>query len=109
MSIKPVIQRARARQDVDAALEHYLTEAGERIALAFVATLEQAYGHLARHPASGSPRYSHELDLPGLRAWTLARFPYLVFYFERDDHIDVWRVLNMRCDVPAWMQDSDAR
>jgi hypothetical protein len=33
-----------------------------------------------RHPASGSPRFSHELDIPGLRHWAVQGFPYLVFY-----------------------------
>ena len=42
--------------------------------------LEKAFAHLSRQPASGSPRYAHKLDLPGLRSWPLTRFPYLVFY-----------------------------
>jgi len=45
------------------------------------------------------------LNLPGVRFWPLTRHPYLVFYVERDDHIDVWRVLHGRRDVPAWMAD----
>jgi toxin ParE1/3/4 len=30
----------------------------------------------------------------------------LVFFVERDDHIDVWRVLHGRRDIAARMQDS---
>jgi toxin ParE1/3/4 len=52
-------------------------------------------------------RYAHELDLPGLRSWALSRYPYLVFYVERPDHVDVWRVLNSQRDLPAWMQVPD--
>jgi len=37
----------------------------------------------------------------------LTRFPHLVFYFERDDYIDVWRVLHGRRDIPAWMQAAE--
>lgn len=37
----------------------------------------------------------------------VARYPYLVFYIERPDHIDVWRVLHGQRDVPAWMQEPD--
>jgi toxin ParE1/3/4 len=33
----------------------------------------------------------------------LAGFPWLVFYVERQDRIDVWRVLNARSDIPTWM------
>ena len=64
---------------------------------------EQAYVHIGRHPATGSPRYAHELDLPGLRSWPLTRYPHPVFYIERSDHIDVWRVLHGQRDVPAWL------
>lgn len=104
MSAKPVIPRERARRDIDEAVDHYLAEAGERVALGFIDALEQAFRHIARHPATGSPRYGHELDLPGLRSWPLKRYPYLVFYVERDDHVDVWRVLHGQRDIPAWMR-----
>jgi toxin ParE1/3/4 len=33
----------------------------------------------------------------------LWRFPYLVFYLERADCIDVWRVLHAQRDIPSWM------
>ena len=70
--------------------------------------LEKAYAHIARHPATGSPRYAHELNLPGLRDWPLTRYPHLVFYVEHPDQIDVWRVLHGQRDIPAWMQEPDA-
>ena len=107
MSVKPVIPRALANRDVDQAIDHYLDEGGERVGLGFIEALEKAYRHIARHPASGSPRYAQELDFPGLRAWPLKRYPYLVFYVERDDHIDVWRVLHSQRDLPAWMREPE--
>lgn len=67
------------------------------------------YARIGRHPASGSRRYAHELNLPGLRFRPLSRYPHLVFYLERADRIDVWRVLHGQRDIPAWMQESDAR
>ncbi|PAT43484.1 type II toxin-antitoxin system RelE/ParE family toxin [Vandammella animalimorsus] len=102
-ALPPVIPRAQARRDVDQALEHYLREQAVPAALGFIDALEQAYAQIARHPATGSPRYAHELDLPGLRSWPLKRYPYLVFYVARSDHIDVWRVLHERRDMPAWL------
>ena len=42
MSGKPVVLRERARRDIDEAVEHYLTEAGEAVALAFIDALEDA-------------------------------------------------------------------
>jgi toxin ParE1/3/4 len=75
--------------------------------LKFIDALEQALQHIGRHPAIGSPRYAHELDLPGLRCWQVKGYPHLVFYVEPDDHVDVWRVLHGSRDIPAWMQAPD--
>ncbi|MDH4553974.1 type II toxin-antitoxin system RelE/ParE family toxin [Pseudomonas sp. BN417] len=107
MKAKPVIPRALANQDIDDAVGYYLNEDAEQAALGFIDAPEGAYKRISRHPESGSSRYAHELDLPGLRSWSLKRYPYLVFYIERDDHIDVWRVLHGMRDIPAWMQGSD--
>jgi len=107
VKLKPVVPREQANQDVDDAVAYYLEEGAASVALDFIDALEQAYTHIGRHPGTGSPRYGHELNLAGLRSWTLSRYPYLVFYIERPDHIDVWRVLHGQRDIPAWMQDPD--
>ena len=88
MSGKPVRPRAQARRDIEHAIDYYLRDAGAEIAFAF---------------------YAHELALPGLRAFALRRYPYLAFYVERDDHIDVWRVLHARRDIPARMGVGEGR
>ena len=93
MSGKPVVLRETARRDIDEAVGHYLAEAGEAVALAFIDALEDARRQIGEQPGSGSPRYAHELDIPGLRLRAAGRFPYLVFYVEREAEIDVWRVL----------------
>ncbi len=105
MKPKPVVPRALALQDIDEALAYYLSEQPQAAALGFVDALQVAFDHIGRHPATGSPRYAHELDVPGLRSWRLSKYPYLVFYVERADHIDVWRVLHVHRDIPAWMQE----
>ena len=107
MTGKPVIPREQANRDVDDALAYYLMENAESAALGFVDALEQAYTHINRHPGTGSPRYAHELNLPGLRFWPLTRYPYRAFYVERVDHIDVWRVLHGQRDIPAWMHEPE--
>lgn len=108
MTAKPVVPREQANRDVDDALAYYLSEGAESAALGLIDALEKAYARISRRPAAGSPRYAHELNLPGVRLWPLARYPYLVFYVERPDHIDVWRVLHGQRDIPAWMQAPDA-
>ncbi len=75
----------------------------------FIDALEKAYTHIGRHAASGSPRYSHELNLPGMRCWPLTHYPHLVFYVDRADHIDVWRVLHGERDIPSWLQEAGNR
>ncbi len=107
MKAKPVIPREQANRDVDDAVAYYLNEAIEAVALGFIDALAKAYGHIARHPATGSPRYAHELNLPSLRVWPLTHYPHLVFYVEHPGHIDVWRVLHGQRDIPAWMQEPD--
>jgi len=106
----PVIPREEAYRDVEVTVDHYLDnfrllEGSERAALGFVNAPEDAYLHIGRHPTTGSPRYAHELNLPGLRSWPLTRYPQIVFYVERSDHIDVWRVLDGKRDVPQWMSE----
>lgn len=103
MKAKAVVPRELARRDVDEAIAYYLDEQADHAALGFIDALEKAYLHIGRHPATGSSRYAHELDLPGLRSWPLTGYPYLVFYIERQDHIDVWRVLHGQRDIPVWM------
>lgn len=105
MSKKPVLPRRLARRDVEAAVDYYSREARPDVALGFIDALERVYRMISTHPRAGSPRYAHELALPGLRVRGLMHYPYLVFYIERDDHIDIWRVLHAQRDIPSWMQD----
>ena len=107
MTAKPVVPRELANQDIDDAIAYYLSEGVEQAAFGFIDALEHAYARIGRHPATGSPRYAHELNLPGLRFWPLAHYPHLVFYIERAEHIDGWRVLHGQRDIPAWMQEPD--
>lgn len=105
MTGKPVVLRQQARRDVAEAVEHYLAEASAAVAAAFIDALEDAFRRVGEHPASGSPRYAVELNLPGVRSWIVTGFPYLIFYVEREADIDVWRVLHGARDVPAWLRE----
>lgn len=89
MKAKPVVPREQARRDVDETIAFYLNEGAEQAALGFIDALEMAYTHIGRHPATGSPRYAHELNLQGLHVWPLSRYPHLVFYMERPDPISM--------------------
>ena len=98
--MKPAIQRAQAQRDVTQAFDYYLDTAGTAIAIDFVQDMDACMQRIERFPAAGSPRYADLLDVEGLRFSVIERFPYLVFYFERADYVDIVRVLHQRQDIP---------
>lgn len=102
---RPIIPRSLADQDIDDAITHYLREAGPPTAARFVNALERSFERVGRHPAAGSPRLAVELDIPGLRTQRVIGFPHQIFYVERPDHIDVWRVLHGRRDLSQALQE----
>jgi len=107
MTIKPVIPRDQAIEDVEHALGYYLDEGAAQAASDLIDALQVAYRLIGRHPGIGSPRYGYELGVPGLRGRALQHFPYTVLYVERTGHVDVLRVLHQRGDIPELLRDLD--
>ncbi len=105
MKRKSVILRQQAEQDVDDVISYYLSQTAGQAALGFIDAIERAYDHLASYPESGAPRHAHELNIPGIRFWPIQSYPYLIFYMDRADYVDVWRVLHAERDIPNWMQE----
>ena len=56
---------------------------------------------IERYPAAGALRYAELLNVEGLRCSAIERFPYLVFYFERADFLNILRVLHQHRDIPG--------
>ena len=108
MTAKSIIPRTLALRDIEDAVDYYAREVGSHVALGYVEDLQNAYELIASHPALGSLRYGYEIGLPGLRSVQLKRHPYLIFYLEQIDHIDVWRVLHAKMDIPAWLQNPNS-
>mgnify|MGYP001208925956 CR=1 FL=1 len=105
MSHKPVVRRRRADDDIEAAITYYLNEAGAEVATDFTNQLEESLRKISRHPAIGSPRYGHFVQIPELRHWPVKKFPYLVFYIEKENRIELTRVLHSSMDIPSWLND----
>lgn len=101
--MKPLHWHPQGRRDADEAAAWYAEQGGLDLELAFTDALEAATRQLARHPGIGSPRYADSLKIPELRFWPAKKFPYLVFYMERETQVDVSRVLHAERDIPAWM------
>ena len=103
----PLSRRERADLDIDEALHHDLA-VSPAVALGFIDALETALSHVQRAPATGSPRWAHALNIPGLRSWPCKRYPYIVFYMPLPGRIEIWRVLHDKRDIPAWLNEDTA-
>lgn len=103
---KPVIRLELAQADERGAVIHYAREAGLDLSLRFTEALRDAYRSIGERPAIGSPRYGDLLGIENLRSRKVKRFPFLVFYVERVDHVDIWRVLHSQRDIAAWLGDA---
>ena len=92
-SIKPIFRRPKAAEDVE---QHamYIADGSIDAALRFLERAEQTIKGLALFPASGSPFPSRLPELVGLRTKLVKDFPnHVVFYIEREETIEVIRVL----------------
>ncbi|MDA3038989.1 MAG: type II toxin-antitoxin system RelE/ParE family toxin [Actinomycetota bacterium] len=78
-------------------------ETGERFFDAAVSTLET----IESMPGVGSLLLGELSDIPGLRSYRIAGFPCGWFYFERDEYVDVIRLLSYAQDLPALLFDID--
>lgn len=104
---KAVVRLESAQADERDATAHYAREAGLDVALRFTEALRDVYRSIADRPGIGSPRYGDFLGIENLRSRTVKRFPYLVFYVEREDHIDIWRILQAQRDIAAWLRGAN--
>lgn len=102
---KPVTFRDLASVDLDSAADYYVAEAGNHVAVRFVNAVEAAARRVGQNPGIGTLRFAYDLSIPDLRAVTVGRFPYVMFYVEHPDAIEVWRLLHTRRDLPATLQD----
>jgi toxin ParE1/3/4 len=94
--------------DIQTATDYYRDEVDELVAGRFIDAVEAALARIGKHSQIGTLRFAYELAIPDLRAWNIAGFPYVVFYLDRDDHVDVWRLLHAKRDIPATLQDEPA-
>lgn len=96
--MKPVVVSNAAAQDIDGATDYY---ADIEIALAegWLASVQRGVADIGRQPRLGSPLFAERLGITGLRHKLVRKFPYLMFYIEREREIVIVRVLHERRDV----------
>ena len=104
---KPVIRLESAQADEREIVAHYAREAGLDLALRFTEALKDTYRSIGDRPAIGSSRYGDLIGIENLRSRRVRRFPFRVFYVDRDDHIDVWRIIHERRDIGTSLRDAN--
>ena len=103
--MKPALLRLSAKQDLSDAAVYYAERGGEALGEDLMAQALLALARIESMPGIGSPGSGQLIGLPGLRAWRLKVFPMRWFYFERDTHLDVVRLLADRQDIAAILAD----
>ena len=97
--MKPARLRPQAKHDRQAEVRYYRNQAGTPVAETFVLATEHALDLLERNPGMGSSLLGALLGIPTLRTWRVTGFPLLWLYVEREDHLDVIRLLGEKQDV----------
>jgi toxin ParE1/3/4 len=108
LAAKPVQFRDLATFDLELANGYYVAEADVATAIRFIDAVEATAKRIGRNPRLGSLRFAYELSVPDLRVVAVGRFPYLLFYLERETSVDVWRLLHTSRDIPASLREPDA-
>ena len=99
--MKPARLRPKAKEDRKDEVRYYRSKAGTSIAESLVTATQLALDQIEREPAMGSPRLGQLAEIPNMRSWRVTGFPLVWFYFEREDHLDVVRLLGERQDILA--------
>lgn len=107
MMAKRVVLLPAVEQDIADILAYCKQQGGVSLSIQWAEAVEAALRYVGSHPASGSPRYAGMLGLSGLRFWRIRKFPYLVFYVEHAEHVDVWRALHAERDIPHWLVETE--
>lgn len=99
--MKPAHLRPQALADRKDSARYYRRAASTRISEEMVSAARDVFNQIEQNPGMGSPRVGQQLDIPGLRSWRVSGFPLIWFYFEREDYLDVVRLLGERQDIQA--------
>jgi toxin ParE1/3/4 len=96
---KRIVITPKASADLDKHFE-YLAQYNIEAALNFFDAARQTFAQIARTPGVGSPYIVRNKTLQGLRRWAVKGFnTQRMFYFDRDDFIEIIRVLNAARDI----------
>jgi toxin ParE1/3/4 len=103
LKAKPILPHRHAIEDADDVIDCYREHAGTLISQNFASEVDEAYACLSRHPNIGSPRTALDLDIEGIKSWSLKRFPHQIYYRVLDDRIELCRVLHPKRKITQAM------
>lgn len=107
MTPKPVIPRRAAQHDLEVIDDYLFQRGGWPAKEQFLKAFREATMQIGLYPQTGSPRHGIILGIQGLRSWRITKFPYLLCYVEREEFIDLWRVLDGRRHLEVLLRDHD--
>jgi toxin ParE1/3/4 len=101
-----ITRRPQAEADLTDQFIYYLAAGGAELAERFLTAVEAATQRLLETPGIGVKRSFRHPSLQGLRMHPVRGFErHLVFYHERDDGIEIVRVLHGARDIPSAMDE----
>ena len=83
-----------ADREIDAQVAYYAEQGGAALAERFYAALKSTFQSLVENPGHGRRFESSHAALAGVRIWLVHGFPFLVYYREVDDGIEILHVLH---------------
>lgn len=98
---KKITIRPRASQDID---DHYdfIAQRNPEAALQFFDAVRLTIAQLARMPGLGSIYRVRQYHLQGMRKWAVKGFKkHLIFYLERDEAVEIVRILYASQDITS--------
>lgn len=82
-----LVIRPRAAFDLEEAVDYYSQVASSEVAERFINEFRNACNLLMEFPGVGSRRFAHLM--PGLRFWSLDRFPFRLFYLVEENTLQI--------------------
>lgn len=105
--MRPAKLRPLAGDDLVERARYYERSGGTDLGRRFFAASMDALRSAESTPGIGSPSIGEITEVPGLRRVGITGFPCGWFYLEREDHLDVIRLLADRQDLEALLGGMD--
>lgn len=105
--MKPLVLRPLADLDIDN-YYIYIKNENPQAAMRFIDSLQATFANIGNFSAIGSLRFNHLTLLEKVRVINVKNFAnYQIFYIERDNHIEVIRILHSSMDISQDMLNAN--